>query len=65
MFGLLLTIFGCIGSGNEKDIPLAVALFVTSGYWYTSSTAFANPAVTFGRCFTDTFAGIRPIDFAG
>eukprot|EP00037_Helgoeca_nana_P008693 m.77207 g.77207 ORF g.77207 m.77207 type:complete len:331 (-) comp19095_c0_seq2:154-1146(-) len=62
-FGLLLTIFGCIGSGNEREIPLAVALFVASGYWYTSSTAFANPAVTFGRCFTDSFAGIRPQDY--
>lgn len=50
--------------GTEKrDIPLAVALCVTAGYWYTSSTSFANPAVTLGRCFTDTFASINPSSY--
>jgi glycerol uptake facilitator-like aquaporin len=62
-FGLLLTIFGCLGTGQKKEIPLAVALYITAGYWFTSSTAFANPAVTLGRCFTSTFASINPTSY--
>ena len=59
-FGLLLTIFGCLATGQKRDIPMAVGLYVVAGYWYTSSTAFANPAVTIGRAFTSTFASIAP-----
>ena len=40
-------------------MPYAVGLFITSGYWFTSSTSFANPAVTIGRAFTDTFSGVQ------
>ena len=43
-------------------MPYAVGLFITAGYWFTSSTSFANPAVAIARGFTDTFSGIRPID---
>ena len=60
-FGLLLTIFG--GIKANKDVPMLVGLYITAGYWFTSSTAFANPAVTIGRSFTDTFAGISPKSF--
>lgn len=59
-FGLLLTIFGCISAGRELDIPMAVGIYITAGYFFTSSTAFANPAVTVARTFTDTFASINP-----
>ncbi|MEL6361192.1 MAG: MIP/aquaporin family protein [Pseudomonadota bacterium] len=60
-FGLVLTIFGCLRFRAEA-IPYAVGLFITAGYWFTSSTSFANPAVTIARTMTDTFAGIRAID---
>lgn len=60
-FGLLLTIFGCVAR-NSAAAPYAVGLYIISAYWFTSSTSFANPAVTIARAFTDTFAGIRPID---
>lgn len=59
-FGLLLTIFGCISAGRELDIPMAVGIYITAGYFFTSSTSFANPAVTVARTFTDTFASINP-----
>lgn len=59
--GLLGTIIGCLRSRPDA-VPYAVGLFITAGYWFTSSTSFANPAVTIARCFTDTFSGIRPID---
>jgi len=63
-FGLLLTIMGCLR--NRPDaVPYAVGLFITAGYWFTSSTSFANPAVTIARSLTDTFAGIRPQDVPG
>ncbi len=58
-FGLLTTIL-YLRKYNPKDIAAAVALFIAAGYWFTSSTAFANPAVTFARMFTDTFTGIEP-----
>ena len=58
--GLLLTIL-FIRKYDEKSVPLAVGLFITAGYWFTSSTSFANPAVTIARIFTDTFTGIAPI----
>lgn len=60
-FALVLTILGALRFRPE-NIPAAVGLFITAGYWFTSSTSFANPAVTIARMFTDTFAGIRPVD---
>ena len=60
-FGLAAAIFGCLKARAEA-VPWAVGLFVTAGYWFTSSTCFANPAVTIARAFTDSFANIRPID---
>lgn len=59
--GLLATIFGCLRTRPDA-VPYAVGLFITAGYWFTSSTSFANPAVTLARAFTDTFTGIRPMD---
>lgn len=58
-FGLGLTIFGCIANARAA-IPYAVGLYITSAYWFTASTSFANPAVTIARSLTDTFAGIAP-----
>jgi glycerol uptake facilitator-like aquaporin len=58
-FGLLLTIFGCI-SRRPEATAYAVGLYITSAYWFTSSTSFANPAVTIARSLSDTFAGISP-----
>ena len=63
-FGLVLTILGAIRFRPEA-VPYAVGLFITAGYWFTSSTSFANPAVTIARTLTDTFAGIRPADAPG
>lgn len=60
-FALLAAIFGCVRF-NPVAVPYAVGLVITAGYWWTSSTSFANPAVTLARGFTDTFAGIRPTD---
>ena len=58
-FGLIFTII--IISTKDKDkVAIAVALYITAGYWFTSSTSFANPAVTIARMFTDTFTGIHP-----
>ncbi|MDH2383484.1 aquaporin family protein [Bradyrhizobium sp. CER78] len=56
-FGLLLTIFGC-AARTPGAIPYAVGLYITSAYWFTASTSFANPAVTIARSLSDTFAGI-------
>jgi glycerol uptake facilitator-like aquaporin len=58
-FGLVLTIFGCIARAPAA-VSYAVGLYVTSAYWFTASTSFANPAVTIARSFSDTFAGIAP-----
>ncbi len=58
-FGLVATILGCLRSAPQA-VPYAVGLFITAGYWFTSSTSFANPAVTIARTFTDTFSGIHP-----
>lgn len=60
-FGLVATILGCLRARPEA-VAYAVGLFITAGYWFTSSTSFANPAVTFARTLTDSFAGIRPGD---
>ena len=56
-FGLLLTILGCVAR-TPAAIPYAVGLYITSAYWFTASTSFANPAVTIARSLSDTFAGI-------
>ena len=58
-FGLLLTIFGCSARALSA-VPYAVGLYITSAYWFTASTSFANPAVTIARSLSDTFAGIAP-----
>ncbi|MFF4402573.1 aquaporin [Streptomyces sp. NPDC001480] len=58
--GLILLIFGLGRIGRASLAPLAVAAYIGAAYWFTSSTSFANPAVTIGRAFTDTFAGIAP-----
>src|SRR5688572_32415756 len=60
-FGLILTILGCLAR-NISAIPAAVGLYITAAYWFTASTSFANPAVTFARALSDTFAGISPND---
>lgn len=61
-FGLLLTIL-FIRNNDQDSVAIGVALFITAGYWFTSSTSFANPAVTIARMFTDTFTGIAPASF--
>jgi len=58
--GLLLVIHGCVRTGRARVVPFAVAAWIGGAYWFTSSTSFANPAVTVGRMFSDTFAGIAP-----
>lgn len=60
-FGLLSVIWSVSRSRNEA-VPYAVAAYIVGAYWFTSSTSFANPAVTVARCLTNTFAGIRPAD---
>ncbi len=57
--GLLLII---LGNRRESDAPWQVAAWIGAAYWFTSSTSFANPAITVARALTDTFAGIRPLD---
>jgi glycerol uptake facilitator-like aquaporin len=63
-FGLLLTIIGT-SRYKPEAVPTAVALFITAGYWFTSSTSFANPAITLARSLSDTFAGISLADVPG
>jgi len=63
-FGLLAVIWGC-SRRRPTAVPFAVAAYITSAYWFTASTSFANPAVTLARAFTDTFAGIRLVDVPG
>ena len=63
-FGLLAVIWGCVRF-QPGYVPFAVAAYITGAYWFTSSTSFANPAVTLARAATDTFAGIRPSDVPG
>ena len=57
--GLIMTIL-FVKQSDKKNVAISVALFITAGYWFTSSTSFANPAVTLARTFTDTFTGISP-----
>ena len=63
-FGLLLVI-AAVSRHRPSAAPLAIGGFITAAYWFTASTSFANPAVTLARAFTDTFAGIRPLDLPG
>jgi arsenate reductase len=58
--GLLVVIFGAVRSGRAAIVPFVVGAYIAAAYWFTSSTSFANPAVTIGRAFTDTFTGIAP-----
>ena len=58
--GLLLVIHGCVRTGRAAMVPFAVAAWITGAYWFTSSTSFANPAVTIARTLSDSFAGIKP-----
>ena len=60
--GLILTIL-FIRKNDEASVAIGVSLFITAGYWFTSSTSFANPAVTIARLFTNTFTGIAPSSF--
>ena len=63
-FGLLAVIWGCVRR-RPAAVPFAVGAYITAAYWFTSSTSFANPAVTLARAASDTFAGIRPVDAPG
>jgi glycerol uptake facilitator-like aquaporin len=63
-FGLVLTILATLEARREW-VPASVALFIAAGYWFTSSTSFANPAITAARSLSDTFAGIGPRDVPG
>jgi len=60
-FGLILTILGTVKHRREW-VPASVALYITAAYWFTSSTSFANPAITIARSLSNTFAGIAPHD---
>lgn len=62
--GLLFVILGC-AKVRPQGVPYGVGAYITAAYWFTSSTSFANPVVTFARAWTDTFSGIRPIDVPG
>ena len=59
-FGLLIVVFGIVRAGNPAMVSFAVGGYIGAAYWFTSSTSFANPAVTVGRTLSDTFAGIEP-----
>lgn len=61
-FGLIMVI-GLSGKKHVELAPMSVAAYITAGYWFTSSTAFTNPAVSFARIFTNTFGGMSPIHF--
>jgi glycerol uptake facilitator-like aquaporin len=63
-FGLIGVVI-CVGRTRATITPFAVAAYIVAAYWFTASTSFANPAVTIGRAFSDTYAGIRPADIAG
>ncbi|MEV0004336.1 MIP/aquaporin family protein [Micromonospora sp. NPDC050980] len=63
--GLVILVFALARSGRTSAAPAAVGAWIGAAYWFTSSTSFANPAVTVGRAFTDTFAGIAPASVPG
>lgn len=62
-FGLIMVILGCLARARQA-LPWAVGLYIAGAYWFTASTAFANPAATLARALTDSFAGIAPADTA-
>ncbi|MEO6050100.1 MAG: aquaporin, partial [Pyrinomonadaceae bacterium] len=64
-FGLIFVIAATARLKSKFAVPLAVATYISAAYWFTASTSFANPAVTFARSLSDTFAGIRPADVPG
>ena len=64
-FGLALIVFGVVRSGRTAVVPFAVGAYISAAYLFTSSTSFANPAVTFARMFSNTFAGIAPASVPG
>lgn len=59
-FGLVVVVFGVVRSGRGSQVAYAVGGYITAAYWFTSSTSFANPAISVGRMLSDTFAGIAP-----
>lgn len=59
-FGLVVVVFGVVRSGRTVHVAYAVGAYITAAYWFTSSTSFANPAITVSRTLSDTFAGIAP-----
>jgi len=61
----VLLVFALARNGRTAVAPAAVGAYIGAAYWFTSSTSFANPAVTIGRAFSDTFAGIRPASVPG
>jgi glycerol uptake facilitator-like aquaporin len=63
--GLILVIFALARSGRAATAPAAVGAYIAAAYWFTSSTSFANPAISVGRMFSDTFAGIAPASVPG
>jgi len=64
-FGLVLLVFGSVRTGREETVAFTVGGYIAAAYWFTSSTSFANPAVTVARVFSDTFAGIAPASLPG
>ncbi len=64
-FGLVLVIFGVVRAGRGPVVPFAVGAYIAAAYWFTSSTSFANPAVTLARMLSDSFAGIAPTSVPG
>lgn len=64
-FGLVVVIFGVVRAGRDDSVAYAVGGYITAAYWFTSSTSFANPAITIGRMLSDTFAGIAPSSVPG
>ena len=63
--GLILVIFSLARSGRAERAPAAVGAYIGAAYFFTSSTSFANPAISVGRMFSDTFAGIAPASVPG
>jgi len=63
--GLVVVIVSLVRNGRATTIPAAVGAYIGAAYWFTASTSFANPAVTIGRAFTDTYAGIAPASIPG
>src|SRR5207253_6724879 len=63
--GLVVVIFALARSGRAATAPAGVGAYIGAAYWFTSSTSFANPAITVGRTFSDTFAGIAPASVPG